>query len=500
MKKKIKHFFSLFKFSNLKREVKQIGGEITYSSVISIILIAFVAGFILSSLLKLKLPYLLGILAFFIMCLPYIIILRVRSDYEKARFNDIIEYMEQLIYSFHKSGKINESLTDVYKVSEGHIKECIEKMLEIINGKKLVSDVYREAFTSMQKEYDCSRLSVLHNFLIECEEQGGEHASALNIILEDIRGWSERTQTYQLERKRYRNNVVLSIFLAFLTCGVMVNLIPSEYSALMIANPVYHIATFFCVIFSIIVYIIVQRKTSKSYLDFEMQGDSSSYAINRRKFLENYDKKNHFIPMVIKSVIFIALLTTEWFLNLGLIAIVPTAVVALLVMIHDGLRKNSAVKVVQKELYMQFPQWIRVLSLCLQTDNVHRAIQKSYESCPDIMKPDLEQFIKDLSDDPITVKPYDRFLSQFNVPTLRLSINYLHSASQFGLGDSLAQLDYLIKQNTQLTIDEERIRNANALAGIGLYVYAPMLIAVIKLMVDMVLFLGIFLGLVSSYV
>lgn len=148
---------------------------------------------------------------------------------------------------------------------------------------------------------------------------------------------------------------------------------------------------------------------------------------------------------------------------------------------------------------MMFPQWIRTLSLSLQVDNVHVSIRNSYDKAPLIIKHDIENFLEDLAEDPVSAKPFNRFLSDYNVPTLRLSINYLYLASQFGTEDSLAQLDYLVAQNTQLTIQEEKIRNESALAGINLFIFAPMFVAIIKLLLDLMLFLSQFMGIMQSY-
>ena len=48
-----------------------------------------------------------------IACLPYAILMTFTARYEEKRFNSIVGYMEQLIYAFHKSGKIRDSLVDV---------------------------------------------------------------------------------------------------------------------------------------------------------------------------------------------------------------------------------------------------------------------------------------------------------------------------------------------------------------------------------------------------
>lgn len=500
MKNAFHRFFDVFKLSNLKRQAHDLGKEITFKSLMLVILGVILAVYIVCSMLKLNIYYMILCVIFLLLCTPHIILLVFRGGYEKYRFKDVVEYMEQLIYAFHKSGKINDALLDVYSTSEGYIKETVGEMLTCINGEKMITDPYQSAFAIMEGKYQCTRLHLLHDFLVECEERGGDSSDALEMLINDIRGWSERTLEYQAQRKKARNDVILSIMLALLTCGMMINLIPTEYTNNIIVQPIYQLVTMFCVIANIIVFIVVQTKVSKSYLDIELDGDSSNYAVRKREWLENYNKKDHFKPMIIKVCVLFSFVIVEAVLKFNYYIIIPTAIVALIVLVFDGLRKNSAVSIVTKELYMMFPQWIRTLSLALQTDNVHVAVQNSLATCPRIIQHDVEHFIEDLSEDPVSAKPFNKFLSDYNVPTLRLSINYLYLASQFGTEDSLAQLDYLVAQNTQLTIQEEKMRNDAALAGINLFIFAPMLVAIIKLLLDLALFLSQFMTLMSNYI
>lgn len=497
MKNSFRRFFEVFKLSNLRRQAHDFGKEITFKSLMIVIMGTLLALYVVGSMLKLNIYYMLVCAIVLLMSTPHIILLVFRSGYEKYRFKDIVEYMEQLIYAFHKSGKINDSLLDVYNTSEGNIKEVVGEMLDCINGEKMITEPYKTAFDIIEDKYRCTRLHLLHDFLVECEERGGDASEALEMLINDIRGWSERTLEYQNQRKKARNDVILSIMLALVTCGMMINLIPSEYTAAIIIQNVYQIVTMFCVIANIFIFIIVQNKVSKSYLDIELDGDSSDYAVRKREWLENYNKKDHFKPMIIKTCIMLVFVLVEVYLKLDYYIIIPTAVMALMILIFDGMRKNSALSVVTKELYMMFPQWIRTLSLSLQTDNVHVSVQNSLSKCPRIIYHDVEHFIEDLADDPVSAKPFNKFLSEYNVPTLRLSINYLYLASQFGTEDSLAQLDYLVAQNTQLTIQEEKMRNESALAGINLFIFAPMLVAIVKLLLDLALFLSQFMNLMS---
>ena len=207
MKKKLKRFFGFFKFSNLKAEVKALGYDISFKNLMVLIIALLLSIFIAGFLLKLDYTY-CAVLAFiFFLCMPSMVITRFKIDFERRRFNETVEYMEQLIYSFHKSGKIRTALLDVFDTSNGNVKAAVKKMILLIDAKH-VGNIYEDGFEYMQSEYNCSRLKMLHDYLIEVENNGGDSARSLNMLLDDIRSWSSRTLVYQQERKNVRNKIV----------------------------------------------------------------------------------------------------------------------------------------------------------------------------------------------------------------------------------------------------------------------------------------------------
>ena len=496
MKKKLKRFFGFFKFSNLKAEVKALGYDISFKNLMVLIIALLLSIFIAGFLLKLDYAY-CAVLAFiFFLCMPSMVITRFKIDFERRRFNETVEYMEQLIYSFHKSGKIRTALLDVFDTSNGNVKAAVKKMILLIDAKH-VGNIYEDGFKYMQSEYNCSRLKMLHDYLIEVENNGGDSARSLNMLLDDIRSWSSRTLVYQQERKNVRNKITLSIFLAMASCGFMVHLIPTEYSDQIIANPMYQIGTLLVLVACILLYVVASNKIGISYLDLELDGEITARALADVKYISDYNKKNRLKPMIIKTCmlmpfIVVCMWQKQWVLVLVLF------VMTLALVFQDMLKKASAVKRVTKEISKMFPAWVRNLVLYLQTENVHVSIKKSYDSCPEILKFDVKDLLLNLEKDPVSMRPYKEFLKDYSVPQLKMSVHYLYSIAQFGTEDILAQLDYLIAQNNQLAITEEKIRNEDSLAGFGILVLAPMFFAVIKLVLDLVLFLQVFTGYMAS--
>ena len=497
LNKKLKKFFRYFKMSNLLTEVATLGATITAKNIVILFVVIAFASFIGGYLLRLNYAFCAALILFFFLCMPSIIISRFKSDYERNRFNDVVNYMEHMIYAFHKSNKIREALVDVRDVTNGHIQEIVAEMLAYID-KHMEANVYQNAFEIIEDDYDCARMKLLHNYLIEVEENGGESARSLNMLLTDIRDWSERTLTYQANRKNVKGKVTLSIFFAMISCGLMINMIPAEYVNKIVVTSVYQVGTLVVLLGCILLYVITSNRVCISYFDNEQDKETTSNVLNQMKFLTEYNKKDHVKPRLIKlAMIMVVTGVAAYFKVYWASAICLVA--GLLITFSDLLRKNTAVKSVVREVNKMFPAWIRNLVLYLQTDNVQVAIRKSYDTCPKVLKSEVEQFIRNLDDDPTSSKPYYNFLRDFHVPNLKMSVHYLYSIAQFGTQDMLAQLDYLIEQNSQLTITEERIRNEDSLAGFGALTLAPMLLAVIKLIIDLVLLLSIFMEYMSSY-
>jgi hypothetical protein len=494
----MKNFFRCFRVSYLKRQVEELGGEITLKNILILVFCLFMGAFISDYLLMLEPVCVLILAFFFICCIPSLILAKFKSNYQKVRFNDIVDYIEQLIYAFHKNGKIRASLDDARQVTSETMQKIITKMLYIIDFDKTTVHIYEKAFQLMQDEYNCSRVKTLHSYLLRCESNGGDNIRSLNMLLDDTRDWADRTIEYQNQRNNTKRDVLVSIGLAMFTCGVMINLIPQEYSSQIVSDPLYQIATTIILCCCILIYTVVCNLLAKSYLDYEIEDGREKRAMVYMDYL-TARHRNRVKPLIIKLSILVILMGVCVYFSKP-IGVVPLCIIAIFVASQDLIKRNTAIKIVTKELNKAFPVWMRTLILYLQTDNVHVAIEKSKTDCPNIMKHELDLFTQDLANDPVTLKPYNNFLGSFNIPTIKTSINYLYSVACFGTEDMLTQLDYLVRQNNLLAINEEKLRNEDALAGVNVFIFFPMILACFKFIVDLVLFLNIFMNMLQAYV
>lgn len=497
IKTKIQRFVSFYDFRRLIGEIKTLGYSISMNTLGIILLAIVLLSFICSVLLKVKVQYLIALGVMLIACLPYAILMTFTARYEEKRFNSIVGYMEQLIYAFHKSGKIRDSLVDVLEVSTGNIKRTIQDMMNVIDNDDTTSKIYEKAFAIMDNRYNCTRLKIIHNYLVSVEVNGGDPSVSLKILLEDLRAWVERVGIYQAERKNVKVKTAISICCALLSCGIMINLVPSEYVEQIVEYTVYQLGTVVVLGLNIIVFMVSCTQLSMSYLDNEIDKKYNYTVRQSAKFLANWGKKNHIKTSIIKACMVAPVLIASIVFHINILVLV-SALIMFMFLTHDFTYKASCLKRVTREIKKAFPIWLRGLILHLQVDNVHVAIRNSYNDCPEILKPELESFMSQLAEDPVSMKPYNNFLGAYEVPDLKLASHYLYSIATFGTEDVLSQLDYLIEQTGKLEIVEEKLRNEDSIATFSLIILTPMLLAVIKLMIDLVLFINIFIGYLNA--
>lgn len=503
-KRKKSEYFKFLNPKNLKREIEHMGYQLNMKNLIMLSCILGICAFIAGNLLHLQVAYMGILILVFIGCVPFLFLFQFQHSYQVDRFNDIVEYMEQMIYSFHKTEKIRDSLEDTYQVSKGNIKEIIEKMRTVIDTDLSTPHLFEKAFSIMQEEYDCARLMTLHEYLVEIEYNGGESFNSLNMLLEDIRAWAERTLLYQQDRRNVKNKVLISTIFAMFSCGMMINMIPEEYGSQIVVNPIYQVGTLVILTLCVLLYLLSAAKTSTTYLDNELDEGAKTRLSQATNDIIQYHQIDHKKKMKKNIIILIPLVLVSIYVALqfgGVFNYVPVvvALISVFIIFKDKLHYNTAVKNVKREIEKAFPQWIRNMVLYLQTDNVHVSIKRSLNTCPLAMKAEVEHLIKGIEKDPISNKPYNLFLSSYDLPNLKLAANYLYSISQFGAKDIIAQLDYLIQQNARLTIAAEKARNEDALAGFTILMLVPMLLAVFKLVLDLGLFVLLFFQIMSEY-
>lgn len=368
------------------------------------------------------------------------------------RFKSLITYMEQMMYSFKKQPKIIPALRDAQKVSTGEMKEVIEEVITAIDA-GMSENIYKDALMIIQDEFPCKRVKSLHEFLIKLEQHGGVYESYLDILLEDIRQWSDATLMFIKDVGRAKRNVLISIFSTMITCGFMAYLVPSEYH--FSSHPAYQICSTIVIVLMMGAYLIVTKKLNFNWI-------SEKSALSEKMIIKYY------------------FLVEKAYEDYGSLKFL------------EKISYKKAKKRLEREIAKEFPDWIRDVAINLQNDTVQSAIENSYETAPFVLKRPIRKLLIDFEKYPVGIEPYDNLLKEFDLEDITSSVKMFYSINELGADESQQQLNSIIERNNKLMRQAEEMKNKDSIGMASMYSALPMLIGVVKIMVDMVLMILVF--------
>lgn len=480
--------------SALTKEINGYGFEYRMSDFLKFTVLCL-AGLVIAGILyKLHfVPNIIVLIIAAVMMIPGVISAQFKFVYEQQRFSEATDYMEQMIYSFMKKPKIIQALMDTQDMCEGHMKERIGRAIKYIQNGSYKTNLYLEAFGIIEEEYGCERMLSLHKFLAKVENQGGGYKESIMVLLDDIHSWTERVYTFQTNRKNIKGKILLVILMSLLVCGAMTYAVPAQFS--ITENTIYQWATTIALIAFMMVYVMVQSKLNSSWLGTIEVNHSQFFKAYKRVMCQTEkDLKKKSIPFVILGV---AAAVYGYFALHNLMITVFGALVAIIMATQPKRSMKVARKTCIREFSKEFPGWLRDLSLQLQKENVQNAIVNSIPEAPTVLVPGLKQLQRDLEEDPVSIKPYSNFLSDFDLPEIQSAMKMLYSLNSIGKDEVVAQMNGLIIRNQAMLDAAERLKDEDSTALAGMLVAVPMAIVTLKMLVDMILLIVSFFSMMQ---
>lgn len=489
VKTKKPSIFQLLNPANLQAEVHKYGYSYSFKKLIIsyILAIAFAIG--VSILFKLKVYLILIIILVAILATPSMILTAMKNMYESKRFHDVSNYLELLLYSFRRKPKILDALKDVYVTfqnGESIMGQKVGEAIYYIENAQSAGDFNKEALEIIEKEYDDnSRMKNVHNFLIAVEANGGDYKKPVDLLLNERAMWDERTHSFQKERQTIKRNVTISIVFSLALCYFLLYILNADALANLdiIHNTVVQITSTISIALSVILYVVCTNKLAQSWLQHKKK--HNDYQILKNYFnATEFDTKGEVMFSLIFAAILSPILIIAIIKKVKLLIII-FAIVELFILASPFIAKKTAIKTTIKEIEIAFPQWLMELALLLQSDNVQVAISKSLATAPVVLRPELTKLIQEFSKDPNSIRPYQQFLSQFDLPAISSAMGMLYSINEGGKDSIGEQITDLIDKQNKLIDKSERLSNDDSLAGLDVMKMLPMMICIFKSLVDM---------------
>lgn len=369
------------------------------------------------------------------------------NRYQQQRFSDVNVYMEQFMYSFMKTGKILSTLYDVKELfPKGKMCDVINKSIKYIKDTYEESDVEGKALEIISDEYQYEGLKTMHGFALSVEANGGAYISCMQLILEARRMWADRVYEQMKIRKHQKVLVLMSIVTSLILCSVLYYM--SDRMDVSVGSEIIsQIVTFVVIFLDMWIYYLADRKLSVDFLEEDNKDDEIMVAKYKR--FQKYKEKpsSHYLSIRIA--------------------------------------RKQLTRAFEKE----FPRWLLQVSLLLQSENVQVAIFKSLKDAPVLMQDELAKLILELKSEPTSMKPYNNFLEDYNMPEVRSAMKMLFSLSEGTGANASDQIEDIIRRNQQMMNKAGKLRMEDTASGMYALFLAPQLTGGCKLLVDMILLL-----------
>lgn len=364
---------------------------------------------------------------------------------QQMRLAEAEIYMEQILYAFLQEQKILSALEDVYPLFEegSNMRTTLGRAIEHIKC-DCDSSVERE-LKEIEHVYENDRLTEIHHYLLNVEKYGGETERPIEFLLENVRKWMERVRIYQADCRKYQRNVGLAVILSVIVCAVTNALLPDSVS--IGSSAVCQSASILLICFNMLICLKCAKRTGRDWL--------KSYESYEK---ESYQKEYEYVKT------------------------------------HQDMKSRWYKKQLTRKIKQAFPQWLMDISLLLQTENVQVALYKTKAKAPKVLRPAIEEMIEKLEHNPESIEPYQDFLKEYELPDVRSAMRMLYALSNGGYGSGERQLREIMMRNQELLDRSERSKNEDSLAGLYALFLAPALTGAGKMLVDMTMFLIVFLA------
>lgn len=483
---------------NLEKEVHIYGYNWSVKSHVLLMLCSLIGIAAIGILFQLKPVFLtMTVIAMFLV-LPVLVLDVFVKMFEQKRFSDTATYMEQMLYSFQKSGKIILALKETRELFEdGQMHQTLNAAIDYLEkgNAKTEKGILRETLEIVEEPYQCRKIHMVHELLASAEEYGGETENAILLLLQDLEDWKRRGYKLQKDKKTSHTDNIISIIVATILCAVALYVLDAMKELFVTAAPfnifevpIIQISSLLFIVFSLYVFAKSTKSLTKNWLK-EDGTRGTAYIMQSYDTVVNFDegreKKKSLLwaaPFLIAAIP-IFLFYKKW------LAVICFVIAAFMLMQHR-VGYNLAKKDVTDELYMAFPEWLMQLALLMQSNNVHVAIRKSFPDAPEILKPELEKLMERLQKEPKKLSSYTGFCKDFDIPEASSCMKMLHSISEAGTGNAKVQISDLLKRVNEMKGMADEIRNRSISFQMKMIFAYPVVGATVKLLIDLTI--GIF--------
>ncbi len=373
----------------------------------------------------------------------------------ETEFFEMTSYMEQLLCSYKRWGILPPALEDCIALypEKSRMGCALRRSLYILKTGEGVRDdnITERALSEIQQMYPSRRLQLMHEFLCGAEKMGGDREESLDILLCDLQMWKRRIHLYQKKKQFIRRENLLAVVLAFVLCGLSTFLIPRNMRNMLKNSAVFQISTTVVTILLLLTTTVLMYHLTGTWLDIWRTPSDKD---------QKREKRNYHL---VKS-------------NRG------------------GISGYLAKRVCQKEVEREFSYWLLSVTLYLQGESVYQAAGLAQKQAKGIFAEETAALREAIYENPVSLQPYLSFFAELNMPEIQTGMKLLYAFGSNNYQDISRQIRFLVEQNNIVMDQYERRHLEEQIAGMGLLRQIPMVLACVKVILDMVILLLLTMG------
>lgn len=442
--------------------------------------------------------YMLALLGLTILLVPFLIRATTKQSYNIKKFTMLTDYLGNIIPIFTQKTKIRYTLQELYEITSGTMKDCIDKAIKYMDNTVDDPDLNKNALKIIEDEFPNSRIISAHKLLLSIEASSSVmYEGVCQNMYEDIEKWIKRVYTFEKDLKNRRNKLLILCVATLLMNSLFVYLyVSNDYFLGFTDMPIYQISTFIFISTILITITIILTKLHGEWLVNDTDFRKDEYIKKQYILYKNGIPK----IKIINLLAFLICMAGGVFVYIkgNVLSFVACMAFGTILLLNPLIRHKLAYKNINKALTIEFPVWLREISLTLNNLTVLNAIERSLKVVSYPMRKEIKKFLDEAKQDPTSIKAYNDFLSDFDLEDAKSSMKVLYAIQNIGKDDVKARVSNLINRNQEMLDRSETLRNNDSISGIEAIGFIPTAVFSIQMMISMFAMFGYMMSSISG--
>lgn len=488
MKKKRRRFFEKYSFKTLQTEIQSYGYNFSIKQFAQQAIIYFSFVIVAAVLSKLNVQYIVFLGIITALALPFMISSQFDQLYQMRRFQMVNSYLQNVIPIFENKPVIMYAWREVSELVDGEMKECILEAMSYVENNTEDVNVYDSAFKIIEEVFPNSRIHSVHQMMLTIANQNSKtyHDSVKNMYY-DVTSWISRTYSFQKELKNRKNKLIVLCLITMAMNFLIIYVFGSHQEMAGFTDmPLYQISTFvFLAGLLLMICMIYIKLNGKWLINDKTEKTDQAFEKSWRYLISDKPKKPTVPQMIVAAIVaaggFYVFTSTRN--NAVLLLTLGTA---FMLLYNNKRLYNLHKRRTTKAIEIEFPVWLRDVALNLSHLRVINAIENSKKTTSVIMNYYIDQFLKEVQEDPTSIKPYNQFLDEFDLPDVKSSMRILFTLQELNQEQLQEQTNSLIVRNQTMLAKSEAIKNEDSIGSIEALGFVPLVMFVFQMLVSMV--------------